>query len=89
MSMSCFGFFFQVAYWFLANCFIPSSSTPVTFVFKYLLVESPCAGASEGIVKPGSGCTDGAREPRAGVPVRAGAGLGARLAGAGDYVSPC
>lgn len=63
---------------------MPSSNTPVTLVFKYLLVGSPCAGASEGMANPGSGCNDAALEPWAGVPVRAGAGLGARLAGAGD-----
>lgn len=36
------------------------------------------------MVKPGSGCTEAALEPWAGVPVRPGAGLGANVAGAGD-----
>ena len=57
----------------------------MTLVLRYLRVESPCGGASDGIVKPGSGCAEAAREPWAGVPVLAGAGLGASVAGAGDY----
>lgn len=63
---------------------MPSSRTPATFVFKYCLVGSPWMGASEGIVNPESGCNDAALEPWAGVPVLAGAGLGATLAGTGD-----
>lgn len=62
-------------YFSLANSFIPSNKTPVTFVFKYRRVESPCGGASEGIVNPESGCAEGALDPCAGVPVRPGAGL--------------
>lgn len=57
----------------------------MTFEFKYRRVESPCNGGSEGIVNPESGCADAALEPCAGVPVRPGAGLGAKAAGAGDW----
>lgn len=74
----------RITYFSLASNFIPSSKAPVTFVFKYRRVESPCKDASEGIVKPGSGCAEAALEPCAGVPVRPGAGLGAKVAGAGD-----
>lgn len=74
----------KTTYFSLASNFIPSSNAPVTFVFKYRRVESPCGDASEGIVKPGSGCAEAALEPCAGVPVRPGAGLGAKVAGAGD-----
>jgi hypothetical protein len=72
-------------YFSFASIFIPSSKAPVTLVFKYRRVESPCKDASVGIVKPGSGCAEAALEPCAGVPVRPGAGLGAKAAGAGDW----
>lgn len=36
------------------------------------------------MLNPGSGCTDGARDAWAGVPVLAGAGLATAFAGAGD-----
>lgn len=39
------------------------------------------------MVNPGSGCAEAAREPCTGVPVRAGAGLGAKFIGAGDDYS--
>lgn len=35
----------------------------MTFVFKYLRVESPCGGASAGMLKPGSGCAEAALDP--------------------------
>lgn len=56
---------------------MPSSKTPVTLVFKYRRVESPCGGASDGKLKPVSGCAEAALEACAGVPVLAGAGLAA------------
>lgn len=65
---------------------MPSRRAPVTFVFKYRRVESPCCAASDGMLNPGSACTEGARDVCAGVPVLAGAGLAAALAGAGDYI---
>jgi hypothetical protein len=60
----------------------------VTFSLRYFRTGAPCAGASEGIVKPVSGCADAARELvrsgsplvvelRIGVPTRAGTGDGA------------
>lgn len=74
-------------HWSFASNFMPSRSAPVTFVFRYRRVESPWGGASDGIEKPGSGCAEAALEPCAGVPVRpGGAGLGAKAAGAGDYI---
>ena len=75
---------------------MPSSTAPVTLEFRYCLVGAPWSGASGGMVKPGSGCCDAARElvscplVRSGVLVRAGAGLAALAvvvgagAGAGD-----
>lgn len=75
---------------------MPSSTAPVTLEFRYCLVGAPWGGASGGMVKPGSGCCDAARElascplVRSGVLVRAGAGLAALVvaigvgAGAGD-----
>jgi hypothetical protein len=44
----------------------------VTFEFRYLRVESPCSDGSDGMERPGSGSTEAALEPCAGVPVRAG-----------------
>jgi hypothetical protein len=84
----------EETYWSFAICFMPSSKTPVTLVLRYFLAEWPCGGASDGMVKPGSGCAEAARElPGSwplrfllGVPVRGGgAGLAALLV-AGKFV---
>lgn len=69
----------------------------MTLLFKYWRTGAPWGGAASGMVKAGSGCCEAARDVlsgpfvRKGVPVRAGAGLGAFVegaAGAGDCASP-
>lgn len=61
---------------------MPSSNGPVTLELRYWRTGAPWGGASAGMVKPGSGCWEAAREEelascwplvaRRGVPVRAG-----------------